>query len=253
MRGEFSLEKAASISFAIHIVFFIIAGFATTHRPVIEDSVYTVRLVSTDIVRTQSGTKGEGGEGSDKEQVRVRRVPPPKSTSNDIISYDADAVEAKSKAIQKARQHRTTRIKELREQKKASEYADKQLEEMQRQSKLDAIRRSAQKKAGLPGEQRLTGEQKSERLAEYTAMVRDRIRRNWVFTETDSNGRLLVEVLVNIRSTGIIDIVKIARPSGNRPFDRSVIKAIRKTGEVDPPPFGEDLTGVTLGFTPEEM
>ncbi|MFC1769521.1 TonB family protein [Nitrospirota bacterium] len=253
MRGEFSLEKAASISFAIHIVFFIIAGFATTHRPSLEESVYAVRLISPEPANIQSGNKGEGGEGSEKEQVRARRVPPPKSTSNDVISYDADAIEAKSKAIQKARQHRTKRIKELREQKEASEYADKQLEEMQRQSKLDAIRRDAQKKAGSLGEQRLTGKQKSDRLAEYTALVRDRIRKNWGFTETESNGRLLVEVLVNIRSTGIIDIVKIARPSGNRPFDRSVIKAIKKTGEVDPPPFGENLTGVTLGFTPEDM
>jgi TonB family protein len=251
MNHEFSIEKAASISFVIHIIFFLIAGITTSHKPVIEDSVYAVSLISPEVADSHLPSGGGDTQGSAKKSAR--RVPPPKSTTSDIVTYDTDAIEAKTRAIQKARASRTQRRAELREQKETSEYAEKQLEDMKSKSKLDAIRRSAQRSAAATGAQGLTKTQKSERLAQYTALVRDKIRSNWVFTETETSGRLLIEVLVNIRATGIIDIVKITRASGNRPFDQSVIKAIRKTREVEPPPFGEKLTGVTLGFTPEDM
>lgn len=79
------------------------------------------------------------------------------------------------------------------------------------------------------------------------------IKNNWVWLETRS--RLKVVVRFNIKDNGEISGLKIIQPSGNPSFDESVLRAVRKSNPLPPPPeaLRKEFSEVELTFRPEDL
>ncbi len=79
------------------------------------------------------------------------------------------------------------------------------------------------------------------------------IKNNWVWLETRS--RLKVVVRFNIKDSGEISGLKIIQPSGNPSFDESVLRAVRKSNPLPPPPeaLRKEFSEVELTFRPEDL
>ncbi len=72
-----------------------------------------------------------------------------------------------------------------------------------------------------------------------------------VYALTDKDRQLMTRISVTVRKDGMMTINKVAGPSGDRVFDLSALKAIRKTGRVEPPPF-EKNEEIILNFYPDQ-
>jgi colicin import membrane protein len=62
-------------------------------------------------------------------------------------------------------------------------------------------------------------------------------------------------VRFNIKDSGEISGLKIIQPSGNPSFDESVLRAVRKSNPLPPPPeaLRKEFSEVELTFRPEDL
>jgi len=89
-------------------------------------------------------------------------------------------------------------------------------------------------------------------LLYYNEMIR-RIRDAWVWV----GGSPSLEVEVRFRITGAGDIVdlRVLRPSGDRSYDQSVLRALRAVRNLGPPPerHRQTFSSVQLTFRPADL
>ncbi len=87
----------------------------------------------------------------------------------------------------------------------------------------------------------------------YMNRVRNTIRENWSWV----GQRRDLKVLVNfgIRENGDIVGIKIVQPSGDVSYDESVLRALRKSSPLPPPPENhrKDFLDYRIVFTPEDL
>ncbi|MBF0132727.1 MAG: cell envelope integrity protein TolA [Magnetococcales bacterium] len=80
------------------------------------------------------------------------------------------------------------------------------------------------------------------------------VRNNWIKPGGLANeAQLEVKVRVKVGPDGSLQDAQIEQSSGNKGFDSSVLRAIGKTQQVDPPPTGcEECRELVFTFKPEE-
>jgi colicin import membrane protein len=86
-------------------------------------------------------------------------------------------------------------------------------------------------------------------LDQYYRRIQDRILEVWVFPKIDMKS-LEATISISVMPNGEVIINRFERPSGNRLFDRSALKAIHRASPLEPPPFGEGIE-VGVNFIPE--
>jgi TonB family protein len=152
-------------------------------------------------------------------------------------------------AYKKSTDDKARRIKELRESREAEMYKQKRLEELKDKARLDSIRQEAAT-TGMEAERKPSETEKSRLLEDYGERIQAIIYGNWVYALAREDMDLVTKVSVTVRRDGTMNVNKVVEPSGDRAFDQSALRAIRKTGKVEPPPFGRDEE-VILNFYPE--
>ncbi len=78
----------------------------------------------------------------------------------------------------------------------------------------------------------------------YFSLIRDRVQANWIYPETFDNEKISVIVSIRIGRDGTLLKSWVEKGSGNRQFDESLLKAVRKAAPF--PPLPEDFTEDTL-------
>lgn len=258
-----SFEKAASISLAAHVVFFLLATLLAGGHHVREIEVYTVRIMAPEARQSASSQAQEtlvpdkSADLADPENRQ--RIPPPKKApppkDKPWLTDDPAPlkVDKKALALKKAALARARHESQLSQRKQEQEQKQQALEQIKQKARLDSImqqaahRGEAQKEAPA-----LTSAQRNKALADYGQRIQAIIYGNWVYTLAENDRDLLMaRISVTVRRDGGMTINRVVEPSGDRAFDQSAIRAIRKTAKVEPPPFNKDEE-ILLNFYPDK-
>jgi len=87
----------------------------------------------------------------------------------------------------------------------------------------------------------------------YQNQMLSSIKDNWAWVGQKSN--LKVVVHFSIKDSGEITGLKIVQPSGDPSYDESVLRAVKKSSPLPPPPEGsrKDFADVELTFRPKDL
>ena len=87
----------------------------------------------------------------------------------------------------------------------------------------------------------------------YQNQMLNSIKDNWAWVGQKSN--LKVVVHFSIKENGEISGLKIVQPSGDRSYDESVLRAVKKSSPLPPPPESsrKDFADVELTFRPKDL
>jgi colicin import membrane protein len=87
----------------------------------------------------------------------------------------------------------------------------------------------------------------------YQNRMLSSIKDNWAWVGQKSN--LKVVVHFSIKDSGEITGLKIVQPSGDQSYDESVLRAVKKSSPLPPPPEGsrKDFADVELTFRPKDL
>lgn len=243
------LQRAATVSFLIHLALIGIFMLATNSRNnFVMPPAYTVSLVSPP------------GKGSPR-QHKARWIPPAKTlgapaeeeegvTLAEETKPKKPAPEPKKKAPEKTPEKtidtKTEKIEEMRARKEMQQYVQDKKSALLALKKLRAVKRLGHEKALVKittrpgaGAAGVEGAQGSAML-EYTQLVTALIQQEWIFLDA-SAGDIWATLSVRIMRSGALILTDVERSSGNALFDRNAERAIRKASPVPPPPFQMEL------------
>ena len=87
----------------------------------------------------------------------------------------------------------------------------------------------------------------------YQNRMLSSIKDNWAWVGQKSN--LKVVVHFSIKDNGEITGLKIVQPSGDQSYDESVLRAVKKSSPLPPPPESsrKDFADVELTFRPKDL
>lgn len=94
------------------------------------------------------------------------------------------------------------------------------------------------------------------KMEAYKALIRSRIKGKWTYTQGILPGEQWeTSVEMRILRSGVVAEMSIEKKSGNRHFDESVLKAIRKASPFPPLPewFGENSLDAVIRFHSSEL
>jgi len=157
--------------------------------------------------------------------------------------------ERKRKAkVLKEKKAKEAKKKQLEEKKLADEKKKKVLEkkrkalQKKRQKELDSLRESELLREQRAEAERFAREQELQKefnqmeIENYSPLIHDKVRDNWVFAGESAG--LSCTLIVRLATGGLVLDVKLSETSGNRAFDRSAIAAVLKA-ETLPVPSGD--------------
>ncbi len=160
-------------------------------------------------------------------------------------------------------------IRSLETRKKEDPTLDKAMEEIRKKAAATGASKQAQVKAAPEKTEKVektestagsasqpgTAEMNAQMRA-YYAMIWSRIKGKWALPQGILPGEVLETVIdVTILRSGAVTQVNFEKRSGNRYFDESAMKAIRKASPLPPLPawIGENSLGVGIRFHSSEL
>ncbi len=250
---------ALFVSFLVHLAVFISSGDLFKRRKTVIFTPYRVRLVGSISGRV---VHSSGKKGGIKKRVK-------KNSSSIKKSY------VKKEAAKKIRTLKTSRSKKIsiatkKKRRKHFENTKRRKEKdnfnlaeignfINKLKKEESKRKNTSNGAGTKGNggggELLTGKALSFLQKVYFSDLAGRIKNAWILppqlrTETKN---LMVILAITISSDGNILKVVVEESSGNIFFDESAIRAVKKLGQLPPPPIeGKQIT-IGLRFHLREL
>ncbi len=253
-------KKFLYISMVAHLLVIIVLGiYMRGKRKVFFTPVYTVSLVEPPRERKKQGRKKSRQSITTRKKRRATKktakktlvlkkkkaAPRPKKHVEKEISEALSAIRRKvqSEEEQKAL---AARIEAIRKRQEA-EALMKRLESIKKTLDAPPPARTVAKRRATPL-LTPTGGLRTESLElkhkAYFALIRDRVQANWIYPENFDNEKISVIVSIRIGRDGTLLKSWVEKGSGNRQFDESLLKAVRKASPF--PPLPEDFTEDTL-------
>jgi colicin import membrane protein len=227
-----SLHKAAAISLLIHASLILF----TLSMP--KSAVTPPRVYHVDIIVPKAQKAIKVAKKTPEAPKIVKKKAPAKPAPNKIRKKHAiPAV----KEDPKLNDYISKKLEDLKAKKKDEQYKEN------RMSRIESLRDIRQRASAL-GDQMDEGA-KLKVLDEYYRRIQDRILEVWVFPKIDMKN-LEATISLTVMPNGEVIINRFERPSGNKLFDRSALKAIHRASPLEPPPFGEGIE-VGVNFIPE--
>jgi colicin import membrane protein len=232
MKGP-SLQKTTAVSAALHATIFLMTMVVLKHsNNFVMPSAYTVSLVSL------PGGRAETTSVSSGESVQTV---PKMSERADTAANIVRKTREKEKLID-------DRISEIALKKKRERIAKLRnaVVSIKGVSTQSSSRVKSSNQASRNG---FSGGRAGEMT--YADKVGSEIREKgpWSYPDYMKKKDLEAVVAIRISKDGTISITDIEKRSGDRIFDRSVLKAIEMASPVTPPPY--DGMEIGLRFTPE--
>jgi len=184
-------------------------------------------------------------------------------------------------ADEKAVAERRARLEDLNKKRKEAALADLRAkleerqrqqaleEKMQQQKLLEQQRAAEQQRAQQQATSTVAGNNpgaaaigsggtgggivKSPEFIRYQNIIQERVKNSWTWVGRRND--LKVTVNASIQENGEITGLKLVGTSGDRSFDDSVLRALRKASPLPPPPaeFRREFSNVILPFNSEEL
>jgi colicin import membrane protein len=230
--GGHRLNRMIIISLLIHITVLVLLFFSPSFpSPKLTfGPVYTVSLVnfSGKVIQARGAS-----ESAAKELIPAER-------RETVLKKAAEPV-------------KSIPIQSLETRKKKDPDLEKAMENIRKKASAadDSVRRSqaktAPEKTVASGSQSGEGETNSQ-LQAYYSLIWSRIKGSWAFI-SPSPGEVLEAVIdVTILRSGAVTGVNFEKRSGNRYFDESAMKAIRKASPFPPLPAAIRETSIQVGI-----
>jgi colicin import membrane protein len=279
------LPKWVTFSLIVHcslLLLFVVAPFSSSPR-LATNPVYTVDLVGGErIGRTSYGTELGGPAKKEvksaptpapidppKKEVRQEKADKPKIAEKKVVEDEKVALREKAKKEPPTKEltkesksetkTETASADSVRERliKAAAERASAGSGSAQKSSKGEALSNGTGEGVGGSalgaGGRGGPGSVRSIEFIGYMNRVRNTIRDNWSWV----GQRKDLKVLVNfaIKENGEIMGIKILQGSGDPTYDDSVLRALRKSNPLPPPPENhrKDFSDYRITFTPEDL
>lgn len=234
---EPNFQKIIITSAVLHLFFITLATvpFKTKDR---EYKSYYVNIVTpSEVTKPRASLKSKKTGKAESESVRVKtplkRKAKPSSKSKADMTLEPD----KTVAQEIERLRAISSLAKMKKDKNES-----------KSGKLDSIRKTIQgslskdsvkqetplRAAGVPGIVNSTDTES------YSALVFERIQREWIYPDFDISG---LEAIISFKITkeGTVTSQKFKKSSGNTIFDRSAMKAVLKASPLPPPPVEQDV------------
>jgi colicin import membrane protein len=176
-------------------------------------------------------------------------------------------LEAKKKADAEEAAARKARVEELNKRRTEAALEDirNKIKAREAEEKAAADRAAAAQQAkstmpgATPGAATLGhggsggGTQASPEFIAYQNLITNQVKNSWTWVGRRSD--LKVEVKLSIKENGEIASVKLVGTSGDRSFDESVLRAIKRANPLPPPPeaFRSDFSDVNVRFSSKEL
>ena len=109
--------------------------------------------------------------------------------------------------------------------------------ELKEQARLSEIRQKAAETGALAARP-ASEARRNQALVEYGERIEAIIKSNWVYVLTGQDTGLRTKIRVMVLSNGTIIIIRVDEPSGDRAFDRSALRAIKRTAKLVIPGHG---------------
>jgi len=266
-------KKVLYFSIAAHVVVIIALGIHMRgSRKVFFTPVYTVSLVEPPRQTKRRARKKPAPHATIKKKARKKTIVRKKSTRKAIVlkkkkaapkpakRVDEDLTEALSTIRKKVRAEEEKRIIaakiEAIKRRQEAEALMKRLESIKKTLETPSPAASAPVKKPASPALTPTGGLRTESLElkhkAYFSLIRDRVQANWIYPERFDNEKVSVIVSIRIGRDGTLLKSWVEKGSGNRQFDESLLKAVRKAAPFPPLPedFGEDALETGLRFCP---
>ncbi|MBA4371964.1 MAG: hypothetical protein C0402_03790 [Thermodesulfovibrio sp.] len=233
MKGP-SLQKTAAVSAALHATLFLITLIVlrNSNRMVLP-SPYVVNLVSSGGAPTASVVEKSLSEAPESAATKVEspKVVTLKSMENNSRDVKADQRRLEDSLHALNAKKKLTQLANLRKAVLSVKGSSDQTGTPSKTQTKGLLKG----KAGGPGGE-LT----------YADRIRAEIHKQWSYP--DSIGRNLETIIaIRILKDGAIRVEDIEKKSGDRIFDKSVLKAIELASPVTPPPYEMEFG---IRFTP---
>lgn len=174
-------------------------------------------------------------------------------------------LEAKRKADVEEAAARKARLEELNKRRTEAALEDirNRIKAREAEEKAASDRAAAQAKSTVAGNTPGAaaygvggtggGIQKSPEFIAYQNVIKEQVKNSWTWVGRRND--LKVTVNASIQENGEITGLKLVGTSGDRSFDDSVIRALRKASPLPPPPaeFRKEFSNVILPFNSEEL
>lgn len=191
--------------------------------------------------------------------------PEPKKIDVAARREEAERQRREEQARRQAEQLKKEQAEKARKEKERKEKERKAREEAERKRQQEEQRLAEQRRMQEAIEEELAAEQSRLQAQEnasvaqsYTALISDRIERNWSRPPSARNG-MRVELSIQLVPTGRVVSVNIVKGSGNSAFDRSAENAVWKAEQfpelqkVPSAVFEQYFRQLRLVFDPEDL
>src|SRR4030095_2494756 len=250
---EDKLSKWLFFSFLFHgaliLALFVVPFLPARSRP--SYPVYTVDLVGGEkIGRNNLGTElvpPSAPKAAPKKTAEEVPPPPVQETKQETKKEKPKPVEKEALAEEKVAVKEATKKEPKKEPTK-----DTKSESKPEESALDRVQERLLQYA--VGRGRLGGGVvKGMEFIIYQNQMLSSIKDNWAWVGQKSN--LKVVVHFSIKDSGEITGLKIVQPSGDPSYDESVLRAVKKSSPLPPPPESsrKDFADVELTFRPKDL
>lgn len=229
---EPSFQNVIIASIILHLLFITLITIPLKSRDR-EYKSYFVNIVTPSQVRGTTRTTAVSKKGKTvKKAVKVkpsprRRVRPKKGVTLESADRVKNEIE-RLKAISALAKLKKKKAEDLAKAEEEEEAIAEALEDI-RKKKLITVAKG-------PGTQAI---QASTGIDAYSALVRQKILEEWIHTRLDSALEAIVSFKVNINGE-VIDPMVI-KSSGNRLFDISTVKAVKKASPLPPPAVENEI------------
>jgi len=286
-RHEEKLSKWLVVSLFLHGVLilslFVVPFLPSDNRP--SYPVYTVDLVGGERIGASNlGTELVASSAVPKAAATKRTVeeipPPVQSTKQETKTETPKALEKEAPTQEKALSKEAPQkslvkkepAKETKNESKTDEAALDRVRANLIQSAVDRLKSRTEAAPKLSkGEAISSGTGEGEGAAAlgpgghgggivkgmefiiYQNRMLNSIKDNWAWVGQRSN--LKVVVHFSIKENGEISGLKIVQPSGDASYDESVLRAVKKSSPLPPPPESsrKDFADVELTFRPKDL
>lgn len=223
---EPSIQRTAALSFAVHLVTFLIVVLVMRQSSqIVMPSPYIVQLVNHGAV---SGFDRDERTGSTRETQAAAQ--PAETPKKNVKEKDAKEKMAQKKMLEE-------KIAVLA----AKDAAKKKIEKLE---KIVNLRKVISLKAGSVKKTKTNaqaaGQGRGTPFDDYYSKITKEIWQEWVYPDI---GRKDIEavIAVKILKDGTAIVQRVEKSSGNSLFDKSAIKALAKATPLTPPPYEMEI------------
>ena len=264
-------KKMLTLSLLFHLLIFLPLFLISMKRStiIIYSSVYTVDLVEPpgkSKARKEEVEMKEARVREEKKKSELKRKKEMEALQEKLELLQKKKVFEEQKAMadlsarvealkaKKSREILSDRVKQMEEKARQEEKA-REKEKTENliddiQKKLAALRKSRNNRQGgsvnrepgnTPTHGGLSGREAllmSPAVKAYLNVLDETVRGAWNVPRAliDNREDLMVQLRITIEENGDISSIIVERPSGNRPFDESVLRAINKAAPLPVPP-----------------